>query len=332
MSDKHKKSSIRKVVLISFGLFVPLVIMAFLTVDYYHFSKNKNKYRTLFIPRLEVGLFEITSMRADKTMMNASLLIHNPLPFNIDVDSLEYKIYIRNTEVIKSTYAKSLSISKWNTATVTMPVTVFNDKLVDILKASENQNKDSVIYRIDASFYARKPLKKKFNINAEKLLPLIYIPTASIEKISYKSLSTKGVTLFVKVNIGNKNIFPIQFKNLEYKFALAGNPWIESKQTDAIHIRKQDSTTLTLPLHVSFKEIFQSVGPLIRNGKNVDYKFEMNMRLISKNDAIKDSEVILKGEGTLKELIRLEKEEKKKEQKEKSAKKEKAKKKETDKK
>ena len=312
MFSKHKKFSIRRILFLSLALLVILVITAFLTVDYYHYSKNKSKYRTLFIPRLEVGLFEVTSMSADKTIMNGSLLIHNPLPFGINVDSLEYKIYISDVEVIKSTYAKPLSILKWNKASVTMPVTVFNDKLINILKASEKQNKDSVVYRIETSFYARTPFKKKFNINAEKLLPLIYIPTASVKNISYKSLSEKGVTLFVKVNIGNKNVFPIKFKNLEYKFALAKNPWIESKKTHAINIKKQDSTTLTLPLRISFKEIFQSVGPLIRNGKNVDYKFELNIRLVSKSNVIKDSKVILKGEGTLKELIKLKKEEKKK--------------------
>jgi LEA14-like dessication related protein len=307
-----KRFSIRKIILLSFALLVILVITAFLTADYYHYSKNKSKYRTLFIPRLEVGLFEVTNMSADKTTMNGSLLIHNPLPFGINVDSLEYKIYISNVEVIKSTYAKPLLVPKWNDASITMPVTVFNDKLVDILKASENQNKDSVVYRIETSFYARTFFKKKFDISVEKLLPLVYIPTATVKNISYKSLNGKGVTLFIKVNIGNRNIFPIKFKNLEYKFALANNPWIESKKTHVIDIKKQDSTELTLPLHVSFKEIFQSVGPLIRNGKNVDYKFELNMKLVSKSNVIKDSEVILKGEGTLKELIQLEKEEKKK--------------------
>jgi len=179
-----KRFSIRKIILLSFALLVILVITAFLTADYYHYSKNKSKYRTLFIPRLEVGLFEVTNMSADKTTMNGSLIIHNPLPLGINVDSLEYKIYISNVEVIKSTYAKPLLVPKWNDASITMPVTVFNDKLVNILKASENQNKDSVVYRIETSFYARTFFKKKFDVSVEKLLPLVYIPTATVKNVS----------------------------------------------------------------------------------------------------------------------------------------------------
>ena len=61
-----------------------------------------------------MGVFEITSLTLGKTQMQGRMLVHSPLPFNLTADSLHYTIYIRDMEVVKSTYVKSLSIKKWD--------------------------------------------------------------------------------------------------------------------------------------------------------------------------------------------------------------------------
>src|SRR3954468_25002834 len=89
------------------ALFIALLLVAgiFFLIDYSHYQKDKSPYRTLFIPRMELALFEVTNMSADKADMVGKVLIHNPLPFNLRADSLKYKIFIDGVEVIKSTYA-----------------------------------------------------------------------------------------------------------------------------------------------------------------------------------------------------------------------------------
>ncbi len=288
-----------------------LPIAAFFAVQFYHYSKNKSPYRTLLIPRLEIGVSEITYLSSDKISMHEKLRIHNPLPFNLTADSLQYKLFIGDVEVIKSTYTKSLTIRKWNSTWIDLPVTINNAKLLATLNKADAQGKDSVVYRIQTTFHTHMPFKKEFDIDAEKLLPLFYIPTARLKEVSHDSLSLKGVTLFLKVMIGNRNKFPFQLKDLKYKFSLADHPWITGAELGVIDIKQQDSTELTLPVRISFSHIFKSIGPLIRKGGKVEYKFGMDLNLVSESNSIKNSKVTINDTGTLKELIKLAKEERK---------------------
>ncbi len=291
-------------------ILVPLIV--FFGVDFYHYSKDKSPYRTLFIPRLEVSLFEVTDLSADRTDMLGKMLIHSPLPFNLAADSLQYKIYISDVEVIKSTYTKSLNIKKWDSTWIELPVTIYQDKLLTTLDNADKEGKDSMVYRIQTTFYTHIPFKKTFTIDIETLQPLFYIPTARLEKVDYDSLSGKGVTLYIKLMIGNRNKMDFQFKDLKYKFSLANSPWVYGAKWGVIDIKKQDSTELILPVRVSFTDVFKSIGPLIRKGGKTDYKVGLDLKLVSSSNSLKNSKVIVKDEGTVHEIVKLAKDEKKK--------------------
>ncbi len=301
-----------KRILLVLLVLILLPIAVIFVLQFYHYSKSKSPYRTLLIPRLEIGVIEITYLSSDKINMHAKLFIHNPLFFNLTADSLQYKLFIGDVEVIKSTYRKSVTIRKWDSTWIELPVTINNDTLFSTLRKADEQGKDSVVYRIQTTFYTHIPFKKKFDIDAEKLLPLFYMPTARLKEVYHDSLNLKGVTLFLKVIIGNRNKFPFQLKDLQYKFSLADNPWVTGAELGAIDIKQQDSTELLLPLRISFSDIFKSIGPLIRKGGKVEYKFGMDLKLVSESNAIKNSKVIVNDTGTLKELIKLAKDEKKK--------------------
>jgi LEA14-like dessication related protein len=84
--------------------------------------------------------------------MDEKLLIHNPLLFNFTADSLQYKLFIGDVEVIKSTYTKSLLIRKWNSTWIDLPVTINNEKLLATLDKADQQGKD-VSARATASIF-----------------------------------------------------------------------------------------------------------------------------------------------------------------------------------
>jgi hypothetical protein len=98
---------------------------------------------------------------------------------------------------------------------------------------------------------------------------------------------------------------------MKYKFTIADNPWVHGTESGKIDIQQQDSTELTLPLRISFTNIYKSIGPLIRKGEKVDYKFEMDLKMVSESNILKDSKMGLKINGTEKEIIKLAKDERK---------------------
>lgn len=299
-----------------FGGFIVAILLflvVFFLIDYFHYLNDPSPYRTLFIPRMELSLFEVTELSADRTDMVAHVLIHNPLPFNLQADNLQYKVYIGGVEVVKSSYAKSLNIKHWDSTWIELPVTTYTDKLMTVLKRAENEGKDSIIYEVKTSFGTKIIFHKDFNLDIKKLLPLIYIPTATLTEIQYDSLNFEGVTLFLNARVVNKNKFPLEFKDLKFKFMLADNPWVEGSKPGIINIPDTSVTMLVLPLRISFKEIGKSILPLIKHGRNTPYKLQATLQLVSNSNAMKNSKVIFNDAGTIKEIVELAKEEKQKE-------------------
>ncbi len=291
-------------------IFVPIAL--FFAVDFYHYSKVKSPHSTLFIPWLETGLFDITSLTADRADIRAKMLIHSPLPFNIAADSMQFKIYVSGVEVIKNTFKTSINIKKWDSTWITLPVSIYQDKLFTILRKEDKRGKDSVVYRIQSTFYTHLPFKKTFVIDIETLQPLFYMPTAKVLKVDYDSLSGKGVTLYIHLRIGNRNKFPFQFKDIQYKFAIANLSWVYGSIRGVMDIKAQDSTALTLPIRILFTDIFKGLGELIRKGGKTGFKFSAALTMVSKNNALKDTKIVVIDEGYVHELVALIKEEHKK--------------------
>jgi LEA14-like dessication related protein len=299
----------KRIALLLLALFT-LSIAVFLAIDFYHYSEDKSPYRTMFVPRIEIADAETYYLSADRLDMHFKMLIHNPLPFNLAVDSLQYKVFIRDVEIIKSTYSKSIDVPKWDRAWIDLPMVIYDKNLFDVLDKAGKLGEDSIVYRIQTSFYTHAPFKRRFTIDRSKRLPLLHKPSTSIEKVSYDSLNLKGVTLIVKVKIGNRNMFPFKLKDLRYKFALADKPWASGEKLGIINIKERDSTELSLPLHVSFKDIYKSIGQLIRKGGKVKYKFELDLNIVTNNSIVNESTLIERISGTLNELIKFGKEEK----------------------
>ncbi|HLP19589.1 MAG TPA: LEA type 2 family protein [Chitinophagales bacterium] len=310
-------TSKKKTLLLTLLAIILTPLAVFVAVDLYHYFNNKSPYRTLFIPRLEAGSFEITTLDLDKTDMVGNMLIHSPLPFNLAADSMQYKIFIGGEEVIKSSYPKSLNIRRWDSTWIQLPVTIYSEKLLAVLQNAEKRGEDSIVYRIQTRFFTHLPFRQEFDLDIDKRLPLFYIPTAQLQKLTFDSLSLKGVTLYINLMIGNKNKIPFEFKDLKYKFAIADYPWISGAKWGEIKIKEQDSTQLVLPIRISFTDAFKSLGPLIRKGGKTDYRFGLDLKMVSESNALKNSRIVVKNDGTISEIVAVAKEEgaKKKEEK-----------------
>lgn len=134
-----KKSNKKIVILI---VVVIILLILFFALKWYN-KEKKEAYPTFFKPRVEMSLFKIKKITQDITDMDMKLLIDNPLPIGIQLDSLRYKIYIGGVEVIESTYPKTIHLEANDSSYISFPVIMKNKQLQEILKKLENQNIDS---------------------------------------------------------------------------------------------------------------------------------------------------------------------------------------------
>ena len=141
----------KRILLILLALFI-LSLAALLVVNLYHYSRDKSPYRTLFVPRLDIGVLKVTYLSADTTRMHEKMLIYNPLPFNLSVHSLLYKLSVSNMEVLKSTYANSFDLRRWDSTWIDMPLTIYNTNFTTIQDKAEQKGTERRKDRIHTNF------------------------------------------------------------------------------------------------------------------------------------------------------------------------------------
>lgn len=294
---------IKKIILILLFLFIA-VIASFFIWRYWNYVNDKDPNKTFLLPRLELSELEITSLTSKKTEMMVKVDIQNQLPVSFTVDSLQYRIFINETEILKDQYKKPISLKRNTSSLITLPITIFNDSISSVLKANERENLDSVEFHIQGSFFTHIFFKKKFNVDIKRLIPRIYFPEIKAEHFGIDSLNFSRAVVQLLVSINNKNLFPLKAENIAYELSIEDNQWIKGLIPGNIDIKAKSITNLTIPITISFKEVSKTLWDLLTKGNKVRYKLHLTFRIESDNNMIMNSEVILESEGSVKSLMK----------------------------
>ena len=293
----------KKIILILVILFIA-IIASFLIWRSWGYVRDKDPKKTFLLPRLELSQLDITSLTAEKTEMTVKVLIKNQIPLSFTADSLQYRIFINDREVMKDHYKKSITLKSNQISRISLPVTIFNRDLISVLKANERENIDSVEYRFRVSFFTDILFKKQFDVDVKKFLPLIHIPEVKSGHIEISSLNFSGVVFQLIVSMKNRNVFSLKSKNIAYELSIEDNKLIKGIIPGLTDIHAKSVTDLTIPITISFKEVGKTLFDLLKKGNNVGYKLHLTFKIESENNMMKNSIVTLKSEGSVKSLMK----------------------------
>jgi LEA14-like dessication related protein len=283
------------VVLIGGGLFTWL---------YVNYLRDKDPYKTFLLPKIDLSIIEITSLTAEKTEMNMSILMKNQLPFSFTVDSFEYRLYINDAEVMKSRYKNTVSLSANDSSWIRLPVTILNHDLDSVIDANEARKIDSAEYRMHASFNTNILFNKKLNVTVRRNLPLIHIPDVNVEDIRVDSLNFKRADIILNAAIRNDNVFEIKIRDYSYEMQIEDHDLIKGKVKGVTTLKARGTTNISIPVTLSFKEFGKTLFELLKKGKKVQYNLTLNLTIESEINMIKKSKAIIKSSGTVKSLLK----------------------------
>ena len=293
----------KKIILIVSILFIA-IIASFFIWHYTKYLRNPDSDRTFLLPQLVMSQVEINSLTAEETDLTAKILIKNQMPFSFTADSLQYKVFISNIEVMKSHYKKSIKIKGNDSSQISLPITIFNHDLTSILKANMIKHIDSVEYRLQTTFYTDIVFRKKFTVDIKRLLPLIQILEVKAEHIKIDSLNFSRAAIRLFLSLNNQNVYPMKAKHIAYELSIEGNELIRGVIPGLTEIKPKSVTELQIPIRISFKEAGKALFNLLKKGNNVNYKLRINFRMESENKILKNSQVILESSGSVKSLIK----------------------------
>ena len=301
--DKLHNIMKNKIILILVILFIA-IIASVLIWRSWGYVRDKDPNKTFLLPRLELSQVDITSLTSEKTEMTINVLIKNQIPLSFTADSLQYRIFINDREVMKDHYKKSITLKSNDISRISLPITIFNRDLISVLKANERENIDSVEYRFRVSFFTDILFKKQFDVDIKKFLPLIHIPVVKSGHIEISSLNFSGAVFKLIVSIKNQNVFSLKSKNIAYELSIEDNKLIKGIIPGLTDIQAKSVTDLTIPITISFKEVGKTLFDLLKKGNNVGYKLHLTFRIESENNMMKNSKVILESEGSVKSLMK----------------------------
>jgi LEA14-like dessication related protein len=294
-------------------IIIPVILLFILGAIIYVIFKFKNSDKQVadyVVPELKLAQMQVTNLTAEKVDLEMNLLIDNPAPVGFSLDSLFYTVMIEGNEVARTTYPDSLRLEARDSTTVELPLTLYHDKLADVLASLEQQGRDSVMYTLNATIFSDMALipKDKLNFKIQKRWPLFRILEAKVTDINLDDFGLKGGTVQLEAAVTNNNAFPIQFSDLNYRVQLDNNGWMEGSKPGLVSIPAKGSTTLTIPVEIGLKQMGKNALDLLRKGSDIHYDFRMNSNLASNAHVLQDSKMALSASGKLKPVIKAAKE------------------------
>ena len=262
-------------------------------------------------PRLEMGRMNINNISENSIDMTMQLLIDNPLPVGFKAHQLDYTVYIADTPVINDTYKKPIEIKSGDSTMVTLPVTVKEKTLTNVLKTLERKGIDSTTYKVRSSFALDIPIlgEKTFAVTIERRLPTFYIPQIKIEDIDFGPLGLKRTDVATKVNVVNKNKFSFNITDAHYTVTIDGKEIADGHQKDPILIKAQATTPVIFPVTARPGKTLSVLPKMLFDKKDTPYLVTFRCKLIDKkgNEAFNDSKFAAVIKGTLDDFKKLKK-------------------------
>lgn len=285
------------VVLLGAGIFV---------FRWYNRAKD-DPYATFIKPRLEMSAFRIKDISKEKVKADMMVLIDNAAPVGFKADSLSYQILIAGTEVMKSTYPKPVHLKANDSSTITLPITIDNQKLTSRLKELENQGLDKVEYTLKAQVYTDLPFlnDKPLDLEFSKVMPLYQIPKVKLLDTDLSKLGLNETRIRLTTEITNPNVFAYRFRETSFRVTLDGKEFAEGKIDSTVTIPANGKAVLELPMEVTLKEGLKAGFNMVTKPDEVDYGFTFRTKLVDKNkdNSLHNSRMVMTSQGKLSDII-----------------------------
>ncbi len=277
--NKVKKTSI---------VLIIIVIIAIIIINVF----NPKKALTFVLPDLSHIAYIDAKVKGDSLFTKIDLLVQNRSFYNIEIDSIYYKIKFSDVLVAKGLIALDITQNKFEIDTVKLPINVPFKKIrkkIKSIQESDSTTVDYEFYIIYNTIFGKMKIDYANSQRVEVPIPP-EIKVLSSSKKKY-NIRHKTLTANVKVELINngKNI-DMELSNIRYHFT-SKKFWHKEQVLDQkIRIKPSATTSVKLPIAVIVKHPLKTAFSIIRNKDIVDYNLtiqaDMKLSKVKNNDQL----------------------------------------------
>lgn len=235
-------------------------------------------------PRLEMSNVTITNIDDNAVDMNVRLLIDNPLPVGFKAKRLNYTVLMANTPIVEDSYEKPIEIKSGDSTYLTLPMKLLIDKLTTVLKTLDRKDIDSTTYTVRSTFDLDVPIlgERTFKTTINKRLPTYYLPEIKVDDIDFGRVGLKRTDVTAKVNIRNRNKYPLNFTDTHYSVTIDGKQIAEGDQPEPILIRAQATTPVVFPVAMKPGKVLGLLDELLFKKETTPFVVNFRAKLVDK--------------------------------------------------
>jgi LEA14-like dessication related protein len=295
-----KRTSTVKIILI-----IAVIAVFWGIVWFFKYKERHGNPVSGLLPKVEMGFGHIGNITDSTIDLRLDLLVHNPLPFEIDVRGFDYQVQMNGVTIVENEHTKPLLLKAHDSTVVALPSQLKIRNLSAEGDKEAKKGEDSANYHFEGVFHLTKPFfgKDTIRLAMDKRLPLYRLPKVEIVGYDMEKFRLNQSEIVLKLKFTNQNRFGIQFKNPSYVVDLGKQKRLaEGSVTSVTKVPGKSTEMFEIPLAIRMGKLIRATGQLIGQGKSLPFTLYFKSKLISENDIFKDSDVNIVVDGELKDL------------------------------
>ncbi|HEU4382314.1 MAG TPA: LEA type 2 family protein [Anaeromyxobacteraceae bacterium] len=220
---------------------------------------------TLEPPRLELESLGLEAVDLEGATAVARYRVENPNGFGVSVARLSYRLEVEGQQVAAGALQGGLKLPARGTAPLVIPVRVRYGDVPAFL--DHVAHRDRLAYLTSGTAGFDTPvggLDVPWSHSGE--VPVPKLPTFAVDSVKL-SAGLFGVSVDLKVRVGNRNAFPIAGGRLEYRLDLNGSPAVRNGAAALATVPAGGSAVMDLPLKVDLLAAGLGAGQAIGSGR-----------------------------------------------------------------
>lgn len=217
-------------------------------------------------PRLQLESVGVEAVDLEGATAVAHYRVENPNGFGVSVARLSYQLELDGQRVAGGALPGGLRLPARGAAPLVIPVRVrYADVPAFLERVARN---DRLAWRASGGVgfdTAIGPVDIPWSASGE--VPMPKLPAFSVDSVRVAGAGLGGVTLDVRIRLGNRNAFPIPGGRLDYRLDLNGSPVVRTGNASLAPVAAGGSSVLDLPVKVDLLAAGLGAGQAISSGR-----------------------------------------------------------------
>lgn len=234
-----------------------------------------------------------------QTFLKAALIINNPTPIPIYIDSAHYSILYAGKKVAGGDWNYEKTLPKNGNKELALRLAINNQRYKQMMQQAKNRHEIPVQIKLDLIYDLKNHGRQKLSFNEKIRVPVPETGGIEVAGLKVKELDPeKGASLLLKLQVQNNKVAGLEVANFQYKVLLGKDLEISGKTTEALKIDKGISE-VEVPLKLSANDVNLLVKRLLQGNQDWHYQFAGSAVVSSENGMLQHSKIALQTHGEL---------------------------------